>query len=34
MAKGQVRSDKKNKPKLSIKEKQAKKKEKAVRKGI
>lgn len=29
MAKGQVRSEKQNKPKLSIRERQAKKKEKA-----
>lgn len=32
MAKGQVKQDKKNKPKLSTKEKQEKKKEKAAKK--
>lgn len=34
MAKGQVKTNKGNKPKLSIKEKKAKKKEKAQTKGI
>ncbi len=33
MAKGQVRNDKTNKPKLSIKEKKAKKKEKLLKQG-
>ncbi len=33
MAKGQVRSEKLNKPKLSIKEKKAKKKEKLLKQG-
>jgi hypothetical protein len=33
MAKGQVKQNKLNKPKLSTKEKQAKKKEKALKKG-
>lgn len=33
MAKGQVKTDKTNKPKLSTKEKQAKKKEKQAKKG-
>jgi hypothetical protein len=33
MAKGQIKNDKSNKPKLSPKEKKAKKKEKALKKG-
>ena len=33
MAKGQIKNDKTNKPKLSVKDKKAKKKEKAAAKG-